>query len=102
MGFRDDCTRDGRRGYIRVCIPSGDFAFSGDADLHGIDRGRCSRKYDRLLHRYVIDFLYVSLIDFPVFNVADCYVVVGALLLIVLIFTLYRNDNFECLNPEKE
>ena len=50
----------------------------------------------RLLHRYVIDFLYVSLIDFPVFNVADCYVVVGALLLIVLIFTLYRNDNFEC------
>ena len=24
------------------------------------------------------------------------------LLLIVLIFTLYRNDNFECLNPEKE
>ena len=43
-----------------------------------------------------------SLWDFPVFNVADCYVVVGALLLIVLIFTLYRNDNFECLNPGKE
>ena len=64
--------------------------------------GAMGNMYDRFAHRYVIDFLYVSLIDFPVFNVADCYVVVGALLLIVLIFTLYRNDNFECLNPEKE
>ncbi|MFR3320681.1 MAG: signal peptidase II [Lachnospiraceae bacterium] len=67
-----------------------------------IAAGAAGNMIDRLLHRYVIDFLYVSLIDFPVFNVADCYVVVGALLLIVLIFTLYRNDNFECLNPEKE
>ena len=67
-----------------------------------IAAGTAGNMIDRLLHRYVIDFLYVSLIDFPVFNVADCYVVVGALLLIVLIFTLYRNDNFECLNPEKE
>ena len=67
-----------------------------------IAAGAAGNMIDRLLHRYVIDFLYVSLIDFPVFNVADCYVVVGALLLIVLIFTLYRNDNFECLNPGKE
>lgn len=67
-----------------------------------IAAGAAGNMLDRLLHRYVIDFLYLSLIDFPVFNVADCYVVVGALLLIVLIFTIYRNDNFECLNPRKE
>lgn len=67
-----------------------------------IAAGAAGNMIDRLVHRYVIDFLYVSLIDFPVFNVADCYVVVGAILLIVLIFTLYRNDNFECLNPGKE
>ena len=57
---------------------------------------------DRVFRGYVVDFFYFKWIDFPVFNVADCYVVVGALLLIVLIFTLYRNDNFECLNPGKE
>lgn len=34
---------------------------------------------DRCLRGFVVDFLYFSLIDFPVFNVADCYVVIGCI-----------------------
>ena len=41
---------------------------------------------DRVAQQYVVDFLYFKLIDFPVFNVADCYVVVGAFLFILLYF----------------
>lgn len=67
-----------------------------------IAAGAIGNMLDRIMHRYVIDFLYISLIDFPVFNIADCYVVVGALLLLLLIFTLYRNDNFEFLDPRKD
>ena len=36
---------------------------------------------DRIAYGYVIDFLYFRLIDFPIFNFADCCVVVGAFLL---------------------
>lgn len=64
--------------------------------------GAVGNMIDRIFHRYVVDFLYISLIDFPVFNVADCYVVIGAILLVLLLFTIYRNDRFECLNPRKE
>ncbi len=29
---------------------------------------------DRIRLDYVVDFIYISLIDFPIFNVADIYV----------------------------
>ena len=34
---------------------------------------------DRFFRGYVIDFIYFSLIDFPVFNLADVYVVVSGI-----------------------
>ena len=42
---------------------------------------------DRAVKGYVVDFLDFRLINFPIFNAADCFVVVGAVLLAVyLIF----------------
>ncbi|MFR8548247.1 MAG: signal peptidase II [Lachnospiraceae bacterium] len=63
--------------------------------------GAAGNMIDRMLHAFVIDFLYVSLIDFPVFNIADCYVCIGAALAIVSIFTVYRKEEFEFLFPRK-
>ncbi len=40
---------------------------------------------DRVLNGAVVDFLYFKLINFPIFNFADCCVVVGAILLFVYI-----------------
>ena len=43
---------------------------------------------DRVSLHYVRDFLYFSLIDFPVFNVADIYVTCAAVgIVLLLIFT---------------
>ena len=39
---------------------------------------------DRLTRGYVVDFFYFSLIDFPIFNVADIYVTVGVALFAIL------------------
>ena len=39
--------------------------------------GAIGNMIDRIRLNYVIDFFYFSLIDFPIFNVADCYVVIG-------------------------
>lgn len=47
---------------------------------------------DRISLRYVIDFLYFSLINFPVFNVADCYVTVSCILLLIFFLFVYRDS----------
>ncbi|MDR2940454.1 MAG: signal peptidase II [Clostridiales bacterium] len=57
--------------------------------------GAAGNFIDRLLNGYVIDFLHATFIkfmNFPVFNLADTYVVVGALLLAVLVLFFIKED----------
>ncbi len=56
--------------------------------------GAVGNAIDRLLHGYVIDFFYFSLIDFPIFNVADIYVTVSTFFLIVCILFYYKDEDF--------
>lgn len=42
---------------------------------------------DRLLNKYVIDMIKVEFIDFPIFNLADSFLVVGIFSLII--YTIY-------------
>ena len=60
--------------------------------------GAVGNLIDRLSHSYVIDFLYFSLIDFPIFNVADCYVTVSAFSLIVLFLFYYKEEDLEFIS----
>ena len=62
-----------------------------------IAAGAIGNMIDRLLNGYVIDFLYFSLIDFPIFNVADIYVTVAMVVLFILILTIYKDDDFHFL-----
>ena len=57
---------------------------------------------DRAVNSYVVDFLYFKLIDFPVFNVADCYVTVGAALLALLILFYYKEEELEFFSIKKK
>ncbi len=54
--------------------------------------GAVGNAIDRLFHGYVIDFFYFSLIDFPVFNVADIYVTTGTAALIFLLTFYYKDE----------
>lgn len=47
---------------------------------------------DRIRHGYVVDFIYFIPIDFPKFNVADCYVVVGVILFGISIFSMKEEE----------
>ena len=50
---------------------------------------------DRVYLGYVVDFFYFNLIDFPIFNVADIYVTVSTIVLVILILFYYQEDEFE-------
>lgn len=48
---------------------------------------------DRIIRGYVVDFICVEFIDFPVFNFADILVTCGAFLLIgYLLFDIYKDS----------
>lgn len=64
--------------------------------------GALGNMVDRMRLNYVIDFFYFRLIDFPIFNVADCYVVIGCVLFAMLIIFYYRDDHeFDFLMEKK-
>ena len=52
---------------------------------------------DRIVYGYVVDFLYFKLIDFPIFNFADCCVVVGAIALFAYLLFGCNDSDFENL-----
>ena len=51
---------------------------------------------------YVVDFLYFSLIDFPIFNVADCYVVTAAALLVLLTGFYYKEGELDFFSGKEK
>ena len=64
--------------------------------------GAVGNVIDRVLRGFVVDFLYFELIDFPIFNVADCYVVVSAALLILLTGFFYKDEDLEFLSSKEK
>lgn len=46
---------------------------------------------DRLARGFVVDFISVELIDFPIFNIADCFVCIGAIVLLVYAIFIYKD-----------
>ena len=54
--------------------------------LSFIAGGAIGNLIDRIRLGFVVDMICVDFIDFPVFNVADCFVVCGAILLVIYTF----------------
>lgn len=59
--------------------------------------GAIGNLIDRIIHNYVIDFIYFKLIDFPVFNVADCYVTVSCILTVIICIFFLTEDEFNSI-----
>lgn len=57
--------------------------------------GAIGNLIDRVVNNFVVDFLYFKLIDFPIFNVADCYVTISLALLICLILFYYKEEELD-------
>ena len=63
-----------------------------------IAAGAVGNLIDRIFLVYVRDFIYFSLIDFPVFNVADIYITCSTIFLFFLCVFYYKEEDFSFLN----
>ncbi len=64
--------------------------------------GAIGNLIDRLRFQYVVDFIYIRLINFPIFNVADICVSIAAVLLVVFFIFIYKEDkNFAIFGSKK-
>lgn len=54
--------------------------------------GAISNILDRLFRGYVVDYLEVTFIDWPVFNLADIFVVVGTILMAIMVLFVLKDE----------
>lgn len=63
--------------------------------LVAIVAGGIGNYIDRFRLKYVVDFIYFKLINFPTFNVADCYVTVAVFGVFIMILFVYKDADYE-------
>ena len=61
--------------------------------------GALGNLIDRIFRGYVVDMIYFVPINFPVFNVADCYITISTAVLLFALFFCYKDDDFAFLKP---
>lgn len=81
--------------FLLVLLMSGKFRQYTLLNISGIliVAGGIGNLIDRIFNGYVVDFLYFKLINFPIFNFADCCVVIGAVTLLIFFFFFYDEKN---------
>ena len=67
-----------------------------------IASGAVGNMIDRIARHYVVDFIYFKPIDFPVFNVADIYVSLGAIALVIYVLFFLKDDDISLKKKGKK
>lgn len=83
--------------YTLYRIPKQKPFFAAYWILTVLTAGAIGNYIDRLSQKYVVDFAYFSLIDFPIFNVADIYCTLSVIAFFLLILFGYKEDEFDQL-----
>ncbi|MBQ3069705.1 MAG: signal peptidase II [Clostridia bacterium] len=88
---------------VLIVLLSGRFRRHRMANIGGVlvFAGGIGNLIDRFVHGYVVDFLKFDFIDFPIFNVADCFIVIGSITLFIYFVFLY-SDHSESKDDSKQ
>lgn len=88
--------------YVYVRMPKTTYYLPLSWLITVVMAGAVGNTIDRFFFGYVTDFLYFELIDFPIFNIADCYLTVCSFLFIILFLTKYKDESFSFLVPRRK
>lgn len=83
--------------YVLVRLPISRKYTLLDCCLILIAAGAVGNMIDRVMNNYVVDFFYFSLIDFPIFNMADIYVTISCIILVLAVLFYYKESDFAFL-----
>ena len=83
--------------YVMVKTPAKKKYVSCHIYLSFILCGAIGNLIDRVLYGYVVDFIYISIINFPIFNIADIFVTVSTVLIACLLLFKYKEDDLNFL-----
>lgn len=60
-----------------------------------IAAGAVGNTIDRVMNGKVTDFIYVVLINFPIFNVADIYITLATFWLVIMVLFIYKDEDLD-------
>ena len=63
--------------------------------LSAVIAGGIGNMIDRIRFDHVVDFFSFVLINFPIFNVADCYIVVAITILFILFIFVFKEEDLD-------
>ena len=89
--------------FVLFKVPTQKKYYSLNILLVMIAAGAVGNMIDRVRYDYVVDFIYLVCIQFPIFNVADIYVTTATVILVFQILFVYKTNDFNFLsfNPKK-
>lgn len=86
-------------GIIYLIKNKDEFNFLSKISISMILSGGIGNLIDRIARGYVVDFIDVNpVIKWPMFNIADCYVVIGCILLFIGFILQERKEKNEGIN----
>ena len=89
--------------FVLIKVPTQKKYYSLNILLVMIAAGAVGNMIDRVRYDYVVDFIYLVCIQFPIFNMADIYVTTATVILVFQILFVYKTNDFNFLsfNPRK-
>ena len=87
--------------FVLIRTPKTSYFMPFSVVLAVIIGGATGNMLDRILRGYVVDFIMLDFINFPIFNVADIFVTLGLIILVFLIIFKYKDKDFDFLFPKK-
>ena len=88
--------------YILVKCPAHKKYRIGRLCMVGIAAGDVGNMIDRVLQDFVVDFIYFVPINFPIFNVADIYVTLSTIGLVILLMFVYKEQDLSFLSFQQK
>ena len=79
-------------------IPEGKKYIRMHIALSLVFSGAIGNTIDRIAKKSVTDFIYAKIIDFPIFNIADTYIVIATFWLIIQVLFIFKDEDLAFMN----